>query len=370
MKFFKILINTYKYEESQNNINYDVIQNLKNYEEVLNKSQMYEKIFKEGKKYILFLQNIRKSIGETNLFENNFKTLNNHTSCICHVSQLNDGRLISSSKDSTLNIYKKDSTFDLQLSIKENSNGVSFFTQLKNDKIISCSWDNTINIIKLINENKYKVEQKLIGHSSYVCNVIEIRENELISVSCDKTMKIWELNNNKFECTKTITFQNSGDYSNILKINENEFVTSSCGDKCIKFWKSNDFSNIETINNIETNWNFRTLCMIKDDILCVGGINSKGFYLINIINHQLIKNIIGPKMIFSIYECCDGLFLCSIKNENDNFAIVKYKYENQEMKKIVEKENIHKGEIPTCFELNNGIIVSGGDDNLIKLWKN
>ena len=54
MKFYKLLIYTYKFEDNQNNINYNVIQNLKNFEEMfgLNKIQLYEKIFKEGKKYI------------------------------------------------------------------------------------------------------------------------------------------------------------------------------------------------------------------------------------------------------------------------------------------------------------------------------
>ena len=102
----------------------------------------------------------------------------------------------------------------------------------------------------------------------------------------------------------------------------------------MKFWNSNDYSNIATINNIENNWTFRSLCLIKEDILCVGGNNSKGFYLINIPNHQLIKNILGPQIIYSIYECFDGLFLCSIQNENDNYAIVKYKYENEDIKKM------------------------------------
>ena len=111
-------------------------------------------------------------------------------------------------------------------------------------------------------------------------------------------MKKWEFKNNKFECTKTITFQNSNSRCNILKINENEFVISANNDKCLKFWNSNDYSNIATINNIETEWTLRRLCMIKEDILCVGGINSKGFYLINISNHQLIKNILGPKKYF------------------------------------------------------------------------
>ena len=288
MKFFKILVNTFKYEEIQNNINYNIIQNLKNFEEIfgLNKIQMFEKIFKEGKKYISFLQNMRESIGQTNLLKHMFKTLNNHTNSVLHLYQLKDGRLISSSSDHSLNIYKKD-TFELQLSIKEHSNEIYFFTQLYNDKIITCSCDYSMNIIKLIGEDKYNLEQKLTGHTNSVLNVIEIRENELISVSYDKTMKKWEIKNNKFECTKTITFQNSNSSCNILKINENEFVTSSYVDKCLKFWNSNDYSNISTINNIETNWTSGTLCLIKEDILCVGGKNSKGFYLINISTHQL-----------------------------------------------------------------------------------
>ena len=125
MKFYKILVNTYKYEEIQNNINYNIIQNLKNFEEIfgLNKTQLYDKVYNEGNKYVSYLKNLRQSIGQTNLLKNNFKTLKNHSNWIDHISQLKDGRLISSSGDCTLNIYKKD-TFELQLSIKEHSEAV------------------------------------------------------------------------------------------------------------------------------------------------------------------------------------------------------------------------------------------------------
>ncbi len=40
------------------------------------------------------------------------------------------------------------------------------------------------------------------------------------------------------------------------------------------------------------------------------------------------------------------------------------------MEKIIEKEKIHEGKIWSCFELNDGTVVSGGEDNLIKLWRN
>ena len=48
---------------------------------------------------------------------------------------------------------------------------------------------------------------------------------------------------------------------------------------------------------------------------------------------------------------------------------MKYKYEEQDLKKVVEKEKAHDGDIYSCVELNDGIIASGGDDCLIKLWE-
>ena len=60
------------------------------------------------------------------------------------------------------------------------------------------------------------------------------------------------------------------------------------------------------------------MCLLEDNILCVGGTNVKGFYLIEISTHQLIKNILGPERIISINECLYGLFLCSIIDDNQN----------------------------------------------------
>ena len=62
MKFIKILLYTYQYEEKQNNLNYNVIQNLKNFEKIFksNKIELYERVYKEGNKYIYLLQNLQK----------------------------------------------------------------------------------------------------------------------------------------------------------------------------------------------------------------------------------------------------------------------------------------------------------------------
>ena len=116
----------------------------------------------------------------------------------------------------------------------------------------------------------------------------------------------------------------------------------------------------------------KNLCLLDDDILCIGGINSKGFYLIKISTHQIIKNILGPKRIYSINKCIDGLFLCSIIDDKDNHNLIKYKYDNLNLIKVVEKIKAHNNNIYSCVELNDGIIASGGcgDNYSIKLWSN
>ena len=222
-------------------------------------------------------------------------------------------------------------------------------------------------------EDKYQIDQTLEGHTGTVYKAIEIKENELISLSYDKTMKIWKLNNeNTFECFLNVFFQYYNSYCNILKINENEFVTSSCSDSCLKFWNAKNYKNIATINSISLEWTYDLMCILDNDLLCVGGKDSKGFYLIKISTHQLIKNVLGPKTIYSIKECIDGLFLCSILNEKGNYSLAKYEYEfeNKNLKKIVENEKSHDNNcIYAAIELNRRTIASCSEDNTIKLWE-
>jgi len=105
MKFIKILLFSYEYEEKQNNLNYNIIQNLKNFENIfkLNKIDIYDKIYKQINNYISLFDKYNNNY-QSNSFNNNFKTLQNHTSYVRYLSKLKDGRLVSCSFDFTLNI--------------------------------------------------------------------------------------------------------------------------------------------------------------------------------------------------------------------------------------------------------------------------
>ena len=56
---------------------------------------------------------------------------------------------------------------------------------------------------------------------------------------------------------------------------------------------SNNYWNIVTIKNIDISMYSReNMELIENDLLCLGGDNTKLFYLIKISNHQIIKIII------------------------------------------------------------------------------
>ena len=132
IKFLKILLNTFKYEDIQNNINYNVIENIKNYYETFEiyKMKMLDKINKESNKFISFLQTIG--------LQKSFPMPNCKDGWGTRIFKLKDGRLAASNyiKDCyTLIIYSKD-TFKIQLSINlpEYINGI---TQLDNENILT-----------------------------------------------------------------------------------------------------------------------------------------------------------------------------------------------------------------------------------------
>ena len=226
-------------------------------------------------------------------------------------------------------------------------------------------------VIKLINNNEYEIQQILTGNEECIFKVIEIRDNELISISFDKIMKVWILDKDKrFFCKLNIYFQKNNSWCNILKLNEKEFVTSSVFDKCLKFWNSNNYSMIVKFNDIETASDSRkNMCLLKNDILCVGGDNSNGFYLIKIVEHQIIKFILGPKRIYSIEKSINNTLICSIIDENNDNSLIFYKYKDENFEIIEINKKAHLKYIYSCIELDNGIIATGGNDNIIKLWK-
>ena len=76
------------------------------------------------------------------------------------------------------------------------------------------------------------------------------------------------------------------------------------------------------------------------------------------------------KIIYSIEKDINDTLIFLIIDENNNNSLRVYKYKEQQQFEIIEiNEKAHEKNIYSCVELENGIIASGGNDNLIRLWK-
>jgi len=356
--FINNLLYTYEYEQKDNNLNYYVINNLKVLTTNIKFNINFDSLFNKSDQLINSLKNLFR----INKLQNNIKELKNHTSNVNNIIILKDGRLSSCGSDGLINIYNKQD-YNVDLQIKDNCR-IYYHKQLSNNNIISCCSDKTIKIYK--NNN---LTYTLNGHKNSVCKVIELENNKLISTAGDTTMKFWEFDGNNYICTNTIVISNSNSWTNILKINKYQLVSSAYISNYIKFWDiNNNFNEIKTINFIENAyWN--SISMINDNILLIGGYSSGGIYIINTDNYQIIsqvhKNI---KYVSSIIELMNGNILIGCCDENNKYSLIEYKYENNNLIKILSKDNAHSNNINGLIEMDDGMIISCSDDKTIKYW--
>ena len=356
--FINNLLYIYEYEQKNHNLNYYVINNLKSFATNIKLNNNFASLFNKSDELI----NSMNNLFNINKLQNNIRELKNHTNNVNNIIILKDGRLSSCGSDGLINIYNKQN-YNVDLQIKDNCR-IYYHKQLSNNNIISCCSDKTIKIYK--NNN---LTYTLNGHKNSVCKVIELENNKLISTAGDTTMKFWEFDGNNYICTNTIVISNSNSWTNILKINKYQLVSSAYISNYIKFWDiNNNFNEIKTINFIENAyWN--SISMINDNILLIGGYSSGGIYIINTDNYQIIsqvhKNI---KYVSSIIELMNGNILIGCYDENNKHSLIEYKYENNDLIKILSKDNAHSSNIYGLIEMNDGMIISCSQDYSIKYW--
>ena len=127
------------------------------------------------------------------LLKNPIHTLNCHKYFIYYISILNDGRLISGSRDNLI-IVCNIITYQPDLIINELEDSIRYITQLSSGILATCSYDITF-IIFNINGNNYSIIQTLNDHTDCVNKIIEIENKYLISCFDDNSI-IFYLNDN------------------------------------------------------------------------------------------------------------------------------------------------------------------------------
>ena len=313
-----------------------------------------------------------------------------HKKLITSIQLLKDGRIASSGLDGILNIYKK-GTFKVEVQITVQS-GIHSFSQLFDGRIVICT-DSTMNIIKLLDNNKYEIEDKITANKyGDTIKVFGIKKDEFISIhqplfEKQKSLILWKLNRkNKYECISTI--KDTTIY-NFLKINKKEFVISQqeeimstsrySHNEHLKFYNINNFKCIETLYNItivrththiDRNIFFENMIMLNKNILCVAG---EIIYIIDISKHKKIKTIYNKDFdgeYLNIFKFKNYL-ITNITTIQDsckhkeiwNKKILIYKYDNNFTDNDNIKIELYKIQdieynFTFCFQFNNNILIT------------
>ena len=103
--------------------------------------------------------------------------------------------------------------------------------------------------------------------------------------------------------------------------------------------------------------------MISKDLLLITGKNK--ISIINVNSYNLIKIIeIENSGRIVAWMLNKDMILTGDYNER----IIQWKIENDNLKLISIKDNAHYNRIYTLLKLGNGLILSGSDDESVKIW--
>lgn len=187
--------------------------------------------------------------------------------------------------------------------------------------------------------------QELIGHKNAVNCLCILQDRYIASGSSDHTIKIWDTLNDNMKIKPIKTLDYHVDIVNsIINIDKGDsFISSGRDDKlCL--------------------WDLKEIIDNKNDL------NNGNKDIFNDIENELGKKIFPKKSIFSesivVYSLCmlsNGKIVISGRDES-------IKIVDKDLKKvdIILKRNT--GSVLTAAEFSDGILISGGADNSVKLW--
>jgi len=365
LSFYNKLINEYENEEKNSSLTYNIMSNINNLNNYVN-----EIIFKNKKelKSLNYVLNSMKNKMKINKFKE-IKTLTFSESWINNIIQLNQNYIcFGNGKGKIFLLEINLNEFSLCYSFIAHEDSINYIEKISENKIISASEDNTLKIYNLTKE-KYDIIQVLNGHTDGVTKVIKLNnENKLISCDRKGDIKIWKFINGEYKNIKTIEAHNDSIW-NLIQINKYELASSSLNENNIKFWTLNNFDkNPIIINNIKSCDTVNCLCMLDDYRLCVGCCAHKYLVIIDTKIKQILQKVEIGFYCLAIIKLNNGEILTAERN-NDIDLIRKYNISNEKWERNENIEKVHKEYIRGLIQLNNGIILSCGDDNEIHVWE-
>ena len=273
------------------------------------------------------------------------------------------------------------------LQIKNKFPKINHISKMRNRSFYSCSNGEQIIIIK---KNKDKME--IINTLN--CNIftnkilfsLELSNKRLLGIS-EEFIQIFDSFNsdintpeeyykNYFFSTKIILLNSIDD---IIQISPKLFCIFSRKLSKLFFYDINYMEIITIISNIiATKGNSYYMHLLNDSSLLITG--NEYIYVLSIINMELKLKIKSEGLISSFCLLPRNGLLCAeivfnyrpnsnpFNRSNNDYNLVQYQINENEIKKISEKINVHKDVIRNLFYLGNNIILSSSFNDELKIW--
>ena len=284
-------------------------------------------------------------------------------------------------------VYKIDSNDELvkEYDIKEFNYRINYATKLSDGNLIICSFNN-IDIIKLNNNDlgSYDIIQKLEvkNNSENINKIKEIKDKNYL-ISCDKNnIILYEKNIEKNLYYEKKYIKTNTEVKCLEQIRQNLIITVEPEIQKLIFYEINSLKKAHEINNINSSFGRYVICYIeKYDYIFITG--RLGIYLISAKDFDIKIFFKVNEWVSSInYDIESNCLICgtwqkdSLNGKNYNLILYEIvqknqenKIENMKIRELTRKNNAHNNDIVVIQPFYENRIITGSNDNTVKLWK-
>ena len=318
------------------------------------------------------------------------KTINLHHSIklnseIYNVIQMENGDLLLSLGNGTINFFKKDNFLKPYYIFEVDKFPITNIIQLENESLICTSSRPSICIVNKNpqEKNEYEISKKKNTRTqgSQINKIIQLPNEKLISID----NAYISLYSNDLELVKEKKINTP--MIDIIIINKKKFACAAPIKKSIIYFdleklnQESEIKNLKFANSLDYN---NILGILNDELLFVGGCLGC-IYLINIKYKEFVANVKLPNekdIITSVYNLSNGDLLCgrSLAIDDDNKLVevksdlVQYQYKQYQnsFREISNKKGIHTNIIRNIKEIVNHKdmkeVITISFDGTILIW--
>ena len=277
---------------------------------------------------------------------------NQHKSSVDVIIQLQDGRLVSGSEDSTINFWDV-KEYKCIKTIKAHKEGVYCLHQLKNGYLVSGSADSKI---KVWNTITYQCISVLEGHEDCIWVFMELDNGTLISVSEDQLIIFW---NTSTWVSKSFINDKFGKLLSSLVLFDDRFAAGSL-QTVVKIWDLSTYKCVGVLEGHKGGVNY--ILQLEDGRLATAS-GDGNVMMWDVFTLKCLGTLKGHTMnVESLMQAKDGRLVSSSWDDTIRFWDIN-------TYQCVYYFVAHDEKVFSLIMLYDGKFASGSSDSVLKIWE-